>query len=656
MPSVQAKMNEDANRLYQQACSAEYQQDYNTAVEKLNQAIQISGDDTLLLTKLAGVYSEIGEYDKALEIYNKVAQLKPSDAFIFISIGSIYENCGKYTPALEAYNKALEMFPEYKYIYLNIANVQYQLKNYKEAIENYNTFLATYNRHWEAREALANSYLSAGKPEEAVAEYENLYSRNPSGFRDYTNYGLALFSVKDYSKASEILEKAIDINSENLSAHVSLALSYQELGKNEQALNQFDVVFRQNPSLHSLRFDYANLLADMDKNDAAVENYKVYIKNYPDDARVYQNIAVVYKRLNNIDETIFNYEKALELQKDNKDVEVILALAECYHLKKDYNNALKYYDEVLLVKKDDYDVKMNKALVLHALNNYKDAITLYTELLQDKEDSSVQLNLTSALVSLGNEYLKEENYTLATESFERAIQKGSNDSYAYFGLAKAYRACGINDKASENYEKAISMDPEKIQYSNEFADFISSTGTAVNTFDNSTEIKDIRINIEDFDKVESQNNKDLIAVGDENYKKKNYDVSIRNYQDALKINPSDEVTLLKLGNIYKLKNDNKNSMSFYKKAVIVNPNYTDGWFNLGLVYANEKNNSKALECFYRVTGLNPDYAYAYYAIALACEQEGKTEEALNNYKIFLTHNKDTELEKIIREKIKNLQK
>ncbi|MFQ8625480.1 MAG: hypothetical protein ACLSA2_02875 [Candidatus Gastranaerophilaceae bacterium] len=36
----------------------------------------------------------------------------------------------------------------------------------------------------------------------------------------------------------------------------------------------------------------------------------------------------------------------------------------------------------------------------------------------------------------------------------------------------------------------------------------------------------------------------MIAIGDENYKKKNYDVSIRNYQDALKINPSDEVTLL----------------------------------------------------------------------------------------------------------------
>lgn len=88
----------------------------------------------------------------------------------------------------------------------------------------------------------------------------------------------------------------------------------------------------------------------MGKDEAAVENYKIYITNFPEDARGYQNIGIVYKRLNNLDDTIANFEKALELQKDKKDVELQEDLAECYHIKKDYANALKYYDEVLLVK------------------------------------------------------------------------------------------------------------------------------------------------------------------------------------------------------------------------------------------------------------------------------------------------------------------
>lgn len=651
----------EANALYQQACSAEYKEDYQTAVSKLLQALNLSANDVMIYTKLAGVYSEMGEYEKALAAYAKVAELKPADGYIYLSIGSIYENQGKYIEALNAYNKVMEMCPEYLYNYLNIANVQYQLRDYKSAIENYNKFLSTYSQHWEARENLAASYISNRNYENAANEYENLYSRNPAGFKDFANYGLALFEVKDYQKASEFLEKAVDADPENTSAHINLALSYQELDKSDLALAQYDVVFRQQPSLHSIRFDYGNLLADMGQDEAAIENYKIYIENYPNDPRAYQNIGVVYKRLNKLDDTIANYEKALTLQTDKKDIELVEDLAECYHLKKDYPNALKYYDEVLLVKKDDYDIRYNKALVLHAMKEYNDAAAIYTQLLTEKDNSNIQTNLTAALVSLGDEYLQAHNYSLATETFERAIERGTKDSYAYYGLAKSYRACGIDDKAAEYYEKAISMEPERVEYSNEFAEFISSTQKTVDvkTEGQLAEIKEVTLTMDEADKVEAddtQHNKDLIAIGDENYKKKNYDVSIRNYQDALKINPSDEVTLLKLGNIYKIKNDNKNAISFYKKSIVVNPNYADGWFNLGLGYASDNSNGKAKECFHHVITLNPNYSYAYYALGIAYEQDGNKKEALNNYKIFLTQTKDEDLAQIVQQKIKNLEK
>ena len=136
-----AFMAPEASALYQEACSAEHQQDLKEAISKLEQAIKISDSDTMLYTKLAGIYAEIDEFDKALETYNKVIELNPDDAFIYISIGSIYENQGKYKQALEAYSKALDIFPEYKYNYFNLGNVQYQLRNYKEAIKNYNDFL-----------------------------------------------------------------------------------------------------------------------------------------------------------------------------------------------------------------------------------------------------------------------------------------------------------------------------------------------------------------------------------------------------------------------------------------------------------------------------------------------------------------------------------
>lgn len=651
-------MPAQANYLYQQACTAEYKEDYKTAVERLTEALSIAPNDVMILTKLAGVYSEMGEYDKALDFYSKVSDLKPTDGYIYVSIGSIYETLGKYKEALDAYTKVMEMCPEYLYNYLNIANVEYQLGDYKNAIEHYNKFLNTYSQHSDARENLAGAYLRNADYENASIQYEKIYAKSPSAFKDYSEYGLALFETKNYEKAVEFLEKAVDADADNTLAHVNLALSYQELKKNDAALAQYEVVFKQKPELYSMRFDYGNLLADMGKNESAIASYKIYIAHYPEDARAYQNIGVAYRRVNDIDNAIKNYAKALELQKDKRDIALVSDLAECYHIKKDYVNALKCYDEVLAKNPDDYDTKYNKALVLHAQKNYKDAISLYNELLEKKDNANIQNNLISAYVAQGDVYKSEKNYTLATEMYEKAIAKNTSDSYVYFALAQCYRACDLNERATEYYEKAISMAPDKIQYSKEFAEFISATNKTETQTDNDSAIKEISLSMDNAKAADEANDdsyKKFVSSGDNNYKSKNYDESIKNYRDALKLKPADEVTLLKLGNIYKIKEDNKTAISYYKKSIVVNPNYADGWFNLGLVYAADKNNNKAKECFHRVITLDPTYGYAYYALGIAYEQDGNKKEALNNYKIYLTQKPDEAVKQTVEQKIKELE-
>lgn len=648
-------MSPEASSLYQEACTLEYQRNFDQAVAKVLEAIKLSPDDAMLYTKLAGLYTDMSKFDEAIQTYEKVIELRPNDAFVYISLGSIYETQGKYTEALGAYNNALKIFPEYKYNYLNIANVQYQMKNYKEAIVNYNTFLSTYSQHWEARKSLANSYLADDKPDKAIVEFEDLYVNNNQHFDDCANYGIALFETQNYEKAVEFLEKAIESSPENMTAKVCLALSYQALDKNDAALAQFNAIFKENPNLASLRFDYANLLADMSKENEAIEEYKKYATAYPDDSRVYKNMGIVYQRLKDYDNAINSYEKVMAM--GVKDDDVFKSAAACYHFKKDYVHAVKYYDELLVSNPNDMEILTNKAIALHAMKKYEEAIALYNEILAEKSSDVVQNNLTDALVSLGQEELEKQNYSRATDLFIKAVSRGTKDSAAYIGLARSYRACKVNDKAAEYYEKAISMNPENSQYSNEFAEFISEINSVKD--DKASETGEIQaITITDDTKVSEnqEKNKQLIAIGDDYYKTKDYDESIKNYKEALLLNPSDEVTLLKVGNVYKLKNDEKNAIEFYKKAIFVNPEYADGWFNLGLVYANEKDVTESKKCFEKAIGIKPDYAYAYYALAVAYETEKNKPEAIKNYELFLKYNKDTSAVEAVENRIKSLKK
>jgi len=664
-------MSPEANSLYQQACTLEYKQDFKSAVEMLEKAIAISGNEPQLYTKLAGAYSELGEYDKALAAYAKVTELRPTDAFIYISMGSIYENKGDYKSALDSYNKAMALFPEYKFNYLNIANAQYQLKDYKTAADTYNKFLNTYSQHKEARENLASSYLLTGNSKQAVEEYDKLFAADPNGFADFDKYGYALFSIKDYDKSSKMLAKAVEKNPENLNSRSILALAYQELEDNDLAYAQYQEIFKLKPDLHAVRFDYGNLLADMGKNAEAVEQYNIYIKNFPDNGLAYKNLGVVYKRINNVDKAIENYEIAIS--KHVMDFDLKEDLAQCYHLKKDFANAIKYYDEILLVKKDNYDIKLNKALALHALKKYPSAIAIYNDLLQSKpDDKDVQKNLVAALISQGQICYDAKDYTTAVTYLEQAAEKGSDESYGYYLLAKSYRQCQMDDKAQVMYEKAIALEPAKAQYSNEYADFIAAKFNSDNAIPQEEEQELMKtggdfpaISISETpqnnfnvapSELNSEKHKDLIDLGDENLKNKKYDECIVNYKEALKIRPSDEETLFKLGYVYKLKNDNANAATFYKRAIFVNPDYKDGWFNLGLLYADENNSSGAIDAFKRVIMIDKDYGYAYYALALAYENEKDYVNAIQNYKLFLQHSDDEVTKKAVKDKLKVLEK
>lgn len=93
---VQAKMTKEALSLYQQACALEYQHKYSDAIKLLNKALESSGDDAMIYTKMAGLYTDLSDWQNALAAYKKAVQLRPNDAFIYISIGNILQNQGNY--------------------------------------------------------------------------------------------------------------------------------------------------------------------------------------------------------------------------------------------------------------------------------------------------------------------------------------------------------------------------------------------------------------------------------------------------------------------------------------------------------------------------------------------------------------------------------
>ncbi|DAB20371.1 TPA: hypothetical protein CPT85_10155, partial [Candidatus Gastranaerophilales bacterium HUM_21] len=68
------------------------------------------------------------------------------------------------------------------------------------------------------------------------------------------------------------------------------------MSKDELALIEFRNAFTIKPDLDDLKFDYANLLADMGKTQDAINMYKEYIQYKPKDPMAYFNLGLIYQK------------------------------------------------------------------------------------------------------------------------------------------------------------------------------------------------------------------------------------------------------------------------------------------------------------------------------------------------------------------------
>ncbi len=659
--SADAKMSNEAHNLYQKACQLEYQHKYSEAIQLIYEAIKANGDDAILYTKLAGLYTDLGDNQNALAAYKRAIKLRPNDAFIYISIGNILQNMNDYDNAYKAYMQAMELFPAYKYNYLNLANILYLQGNYAQAIEDYNLFLSTYPNHFEARENLANSYLRNNDYLKAIDEFGTLYAKNPALFKDYGSYGYALFKEKQYATAIDMFKLALKQNPDNVSTMSYLAISYQETKKYNESKAMYDKVFELKNDAHFLRLSYADLLRDMNNVDEAANQYNLYIKAYPRDISAYVKLGLLYKNAKKYDDAITAFKKVLEL--DPSDVTCEKYLAETYHAKGDYINALKYYDNILELE-DNKEILANKALVLHALKKYDEAISIYYDILTEQSNERLRQNLIEALCIKGELMASKAEFKNSLTFYDKVLEIDPDNAKAYFGLAKANDNLNFRDRAQEYYQKAIELAPENTEYKTAYEQFKKSL--VVDNKENSnqqnsedaTNKLDTNINallIDDNSSQSADKAKNLIAEGDALYKQTRFDEALSKYLEAIKLKPNDDTTLFKIGNLYKMTNDTEKAIDYYKKATSQNKNYADAYFNLGLSYASLNNYRLCRECFNKVISLNPNYAYAYYAMAISYERDEDYANAVKYYKSYYNLEKDENTKRTISSKISALE-
>jgi predicted CXXCH cytochrome family protein len=213
-------------------------------------------------------------------------------------------------------------------LYLAIAQVT-QSSNLIRGLEQLRLALDKY------RPARAEYYLqygdalsAAGKPEDALAAYEDAVRREPESVAAQERLALGLSSVQQFVRAEEILQRLLTRHRENARLWVELGSVEAGVGKTREALAAFERAAQADPEMPEAWNSAGAILFETGESAARAEDaLRNAIRVQPNFAPAHNNLGNLLSAAGRFEESAFHLEAAIRLQENYVGARYNYALA-----------------------------------------------------------------------------------------------------------------------------------------------------------------------------------------------------------------------------------------------------------------------------------------------------------------------------------------
>jgi len=431
--SLQLAEQFEANEQYEEAL-AEYKKEYEQ-----------NKTDVGILERLGHLSLILDKSEEAANFYYEILQVEPTNTLAFEQLMQIYENKDRYKYYIYRGNKnTLE------------GKLEFAINDFKKALT-----CCTDDETGQVmtRLTLANLYLSSGKKEKAIDEFNLILEHD--NLQEEIFLQLADIYLQDevYSSAIYVLNRAKEKGFDNDRISEALAAVYLKSGDTEQAIEHtkdellkiqclleqgklseanekllnLPDAYKQVPRYYTLMAQYCYSSKSYDK---ALEYIDEFNKRQPNSPLTYQMRALVYEEKNdeynshlnwgrynmlrgNRDVAVNDFLNAVKI--NDKDVNVLFTLADILTESGEINHAAEYYEKIVKV-----DPKNKEAL--RKLADYRESIgdyhkqTDYLEALYvaDKRDLDSLKRLAAA-------YEKIKSKQNAIDAYTKYIELSNDD-------------------------------------------------------------------------------------------------------------------------------------------------------------------------------------------------------------------------------------
>lgn len=222
-----------------------------------------------------------------------------------------------------------------------------------------------------------------------VTTVDNAYTRKAStekALQSHIQLGLAYIQQGDYVTAHKRLERALEIDPKSAGAHAALGLVFQRQGEPDLAEKSFRRALSYDSGYTRGRTYYAAFLYEQGRFADAAEQLRKASEDttFEDRAQVFVNLGHCYARLEQLDDALAAYQRALSLTRAPQP-NVVLAISRLHQMRGEPDSAWRYYQQYL-----EY---VRSGLATHSASSLKFGIDLAHAVEDRDREASLRLLL-----------------------------------------------------------------------------------------------------------------------------------------------------------------------------------------------------------------------------------------------------------------------
>lgn len=241
-------------------------------------------------------------------------------------------------------------------------------------------------------------------------------------------------------------------------AYINRGQYYDQNGELDKAFSDFSEAIKLGPENPAGYQNRAVMYFKMKNLKNALSDSKNALRLDSSDVDVLVNHGDIFLNMNEYDSAIFYYKKGISV--NNNFAKAYFDCGSAYFKKEDFKSAVEYYQLAIKIIPDYSDAYAYLSLAYINQGNYQAAELAVLSSERYTPNSAARKLLSDELIRLGNRAFIDKDAGKALRLYEQAAQILPSNAEAYFNQGGIYFSEKNYSKAKENWQKALSVNPE----------------------------------------------------------------------------------------------------------------------------------------------------------------------------------------------------